>query len=186
MNTNCRYVVAFLLSICAPLVAATEVLSSKIFPSDRFTAFDFTQNTFRRVNLAKPADCTSSTAKALQCQDIDVLNSLDGFNIQPRLSIPFSGPIDVSSVNSDSVFLISLGSTTSLFGGSFGDKVGINQVVWDVATNTLHVESDELLEQHTRYALLVTSRVRDASGNPVGTRSKRHADDDDDDDKIAK
>ena len=82
------------------------------------------------------------------------------------------------------MFLISLGSTRGF--GSFGDKVGINQVVWDTASNTLHVESDELLEQHTRYALVVTSRVRDASGNPVGTRSRRHADDDDDDDKIGK
>ena len=29
--------------------------------------------------------------------------------------------------------------------------------------NTLHVESDELLDQHTRYALIVTSGIRDAS-----------------------
>jgi Bacterial virulence factor lipase N-terminal len=187
MNTSARYVVAFLLSVLAPLAATAagvEVLSSKMFPSDRFTVIDFTQNTFRRVKLATPADCVSTPAKVLQCQDIAVLNTLDGFNIQPRLSIPFSGPIDVSSVNSDSVFLISLGSTRGW--GSFGDKVGINQVVWDTATNTLHVESDELLEQHTRYALVVTGRVRDAGGKPVGTRSKRHADDDDDDDKIGK
>jgi hypothetical protein len=188
MNNRARHFVAVLLLLVpvAALASGVEVLVRSMFPSDRHTKLDFTQNTFRRVSLAKPADCASTPAKALQCQDIDVLNTLDGFNIQPRLSIPFSGPIDVSSVNSDSVFLISLGSTTSLFGGSFGDKVGINQVVWDVATNTLHVESDELLEQHTRYALVVTSRVRDAGGNPVGTRSRRHADDDDDDDKIGK
>src|SRR5262249_669813 len=35
------------------------------------------------------------------------------------------------------------------------------------ATNTLHVESDELLEQHTRYALIVTRGVWDADGQPV-------------------
>lgn len=45
--------------------------------------------------------------------------------------------------------------------------VGINQVVWDVETNTLHVKSDELLDQHTRYALIVTAGLRDASGRPV-------------------
>jgi hypothetical protein len=186
MNTSARYVVAFLLSVLAPLAAAAgvEVLSSKMFPSDRSTVLDFTQNTFRRVKLATPADCVSTPAKALQCQDIAVLSTLDGFNVQPRLSIPFSGPIDVSSVNSDSVFLISLGST--LGWGSVLDKVGINQVVWDTATNTLHVESDELLEQHTRYALVVTSRVRDALGKPVKAAKKRHADDDDDNDKIEK
>jgi hypothetical protein len=187
MNNRARRFVAVFLLLLVPFAATAagvEVLVKSMFPSDRFTRLDFTQNTFRRVNLAMPADCTSSAAKALQCEDVAVLNTLDGFNIQPRLSIPFSGPIDVASVTSDSVFLISLGSTRGF--GSFGDKVGINQVVWDVASNTLHVESDELLEQHTRYALVVTSRVRDASGRPVGTRSKRHADDDDDDDKIGK
>ena len=44
---------------------------------------------------------------------------------------------------------------------------GINQIVWDVATNTLHAESDELLDQHARYGLIVTRGVRDLSGNPV-------------------
>ena len=96
-----------------------------------------------------------------------MLNTLDGFNIQPRVSIAFDGAIDVASVNSDSVFLISLGLR------SFGDKVGINQVVWDPATNTLHVESDELLEQHTTYAVVVTNRVRDADGKPLKKRKHR-------------
>ena len=196
MLVSAQRVVLVLLAVpCfAPLgvlAAGVEVLFDRhdrtktIFPSDQFTKLDFTQNTFRRVKLAKPADCTSTPVLALQCQDIDVLNTLDGFNIQPRISIPFSGAIDVSSVNSDSVYLVSLGSTRGW--GSFGDKVGINQVVWDPLTNTLHVEADELLEQHTRYAVVVTSRVRDASGNPVqARRGHRHADDDDDDDKIEK
>jgi hypothetical protein len=41
-------------------------------------------------------------------------------------------------------------------------------VVWNVATTTLHVESDELLDEHTRYALVVTRGVRDMVGDPVG------------------
>ena len=163
-----RVVACVVLAFLVPVTAlAVEVLfdahdrTKTIFPSDRFTLSDSSQNTGRRVNLAKP-DCTLNIVR---CWDIDVLNTLDGFNIQPRLSIPFSGPIDVSSVNSDSVFLVSLGST--LGGGSFGDKVGINQIVWDPATNTLHAESDELLKQHTRYAVVVTNRVLDAGGRPV-------------------
>ena len=50
---------------------------------------------------------------------------------------------------------------------TLGTVVGINQIVWDVQTNTLHVESDELLAQHTRYALIVTDGLRDAGGRPV-------------------
>src|SRR5204863_8111961 len=30
-----------------------------------------------------------------------------------------------------------------------------------------HVESDQLLDQHTRYALIVTRGVRDADGEPI-------------------
>jgi hypothetical protein len=132
------------------------------FPSNLFTVADPTQSTGLRVNVPlpncaeRPSDCTVLTA----------INILDGFNLQPRLSIPFSGPIDVNTVNSNTVFLVSLGST--LAGGDpGGNVVGINQIVWDPDTNTLHVESDELLDQHTRYALLVTKGIRDMAGYPV-------------------
>ena len=37
-----------------------------------------------------------------------MINTLDGFNLQPRLSIPFTGPIDVSTVSSRNVFLVRL------------------------------------------------------------------------------
>jgi hypothetical protein len=160
----------------APLAAfADGVETLSIFPSDRFTAFDSSQNTLRRVDLPVPADCASAVPPSprwLQCQDISVLNTLDGFNIQPRISVEFDGPIDVSTVNSDSVFLVSLGAR------SFGDRVGINQIVWDPASNTLHVESDALLEQHTTYAVVVTNRVRDAGGKPLKKAKPSQVDDD--------
>ena len=143
---------------------ALETPQSGPFPSDWFTVADASQNTDRRVNLPLP-DCNVYVS---DCEDLAVINELDGFNLQTRLSIPFDGPIDVSSVTSDSVFLVSLGSTVP--GQGYmprGTVVGINQVVWDVETNTLHVESDALLAQHTRFALVVTNGVRDAGGNPV-------------------
>ncbi|MGH8707699.1 MAG: Ig-like domain-containing protein [Burkholderiales bacterium] len=135
------------------------------FPSDRFTVPDRSQNTGLRVNLPKP-DCTTNPS---DCADLDVINTLDGFNVQPRISIPFSGAIDVASVSSESVYLISLGDTLGRRHrrDGRGDVIGINQVLFDPATSTLHVESDELLEQHTRYVLIVTNGVRDAAGDPV-------------------
>jgi hypothetical protein len=132
------------------------------FPSDRFTAPDPTQLTGRRVDLPLP----DPAARASDYNDLRVINTLDGFNPQTRLSVPFSGPIDVSTVNSGTVFLIKLADPTSP-DETGGRVVGINQVVWDVTTNTLHLESDELLEQHTRYALVVTRGVADADGHPV-------------------
>ncbi len=110
-----------------------------------------------------------------------MLNTLDGFNLQPRLSIPFdgpinpntvnSGPIDVSTVNSKAVFLVRMGDTLDRCDHDV-QVVGINQIVWDPATNSLHVESDDLLEQHTRYALIVTNALHDASGHPVEATSE--------------
>jgi hypothetical protein len=83
--------------------------SRTLFPSDHFTVADFTQNTFQRVHLPKP-DCR---VQPVACEDIEVLNTLDGFNLQPRLTIPFSGAIDVASVSSDTIFLVSLGSSSA-------------------------------------------------------------------------
>src|SRR5207244_4685291 len=142
------------------------------FPSDRFTVDDHAQKTGLRVSLPKP-DCA---IRVSDCADIDVINTLDGVNLQPRLSIPFSGPIDVSTVSSRTVFLVRLSHHHS----HGGDPVGINQIVWEPATNTLHAESDELLDQHTRYALVVTRDVRDAAGRRIEGNRGRHDDDDED------
>lgn len=132
------------------------------FPTDRFTVADASQNTRRRVNLPKP-DCDQRRS---DCEDLDVINTLDGYNLRPRLSVPFDGPIDVSSVNRSTVLLINLGSTLDESDGG-GQVVGINQIVWDPDTNTLHAKSDELLDQHARFAVIVTNRLRDVEGQPV-------------------
>ena len=135
--------------------------SASPFPSDRFTVRDWSQNTSRRVDLPKP-DCAVQPS---DCADIDVLNALDGFSTQPRISVPFTGDIDPATVNSDTIFLVNLGDTLTLSG--FGDRVGINQVIWDPLTKTLVFQSDQLLQQHSRYVLVVTDGVRDARGRKI-------------------
>ena len=179
-NTNTRTVVLPLLLATAGLAACTDAPISPLpapkpalsvitldsrtgpFPNDRFTVADNLQITGRRVLLPMP-NCAS---RPTDCDDVQVLNTLDGFSIQPRLSIPLDGPIDPSSATSDAVFLIELGDPVNARDGA-GRKIGINHVVWDPATNTLHAESDELLRQHTRYALIATCALRDAAGAPI-------------------
>ena len=117
------------------------------YPTDLLMVPDSSQNTGKQLVLTFPFE-------------------LDGFPVQPRLSIPFSGPIEPNTVSSKNVFLVSLGST--LPGGPQpGQIIGINQVVWEVAANTLHAESNDLLDQHSQYALVVTNGIRDTNGNPV-------------------
>jgi hypothetical protein len=143
-----------------------SALTKSPFPSDRFAVPDKTQNTGLRVNLPNPEPDPQNQTQVANYQDTQVINTLDGFNLQPQLSIPFDGAINVYSVNSQDVFLVSLGDT--LPGGDpGGEVVGINQVVWDPPSNTLHVESDQLLDQHTTYALIVTDGVQDTNGRPV-------------------
>jgi hypothetical protein len=54
-----------------------------------------------------------------------------------------------------------------LTSSGFGDRVGINQVIWDPATKTLVFQSDQLLQQHSRYLLVVTDGVHDAAGKKI-------------------
>ena len=164
-----RGLAAVLAAAVLPVAALADGVSVRFddqaspFPSNRLTVLDFSNATYRRVNLPKP-DCA---VRVSDCTDIDVINQLDGFSTQPRITVPFTGDIDVSTVNSDTVFLVNLGDTQTLRG--FGEKVGINQILWDPASKTLVFEPDELLAERSRYVLAVTNGVRDARGKRIKT-----------------
>jgi hypothetical protein len=169
-----RPVAAMLAFVFIPVSVLAEGVSVRYegndspFPSNRLTALDFSNATFRRVNLPRP-DCA---VRITDCADIDVINTLDGFSTQPRITIPFTGDIDVSSVTSDTVYLYNLGDTLTLRG--FGQKVGINQVLWDPASKTLVFEPDELLAERSRYVVVVTNGVRDATGKKLKLNDPHH------------
>ena len=94
------------------------------------------------------------------------LNTLDGFGLTTRISIPFDGAIDPTTVSDHNVFVISRSST--LPGAEPGGEViGINQVIWDPATHTLHVEVNEILDQYRQYALIVTDSIHDELGRRI-------------------
>ena len=139
-------------------LAATTV--GQLFPTNLDTVPDATQLTGLHVQLPEP-NCTTHPS---DCADVAELDQLDGFNIQPRLTIPFSGPIDLATVSSSTIFLV----------GPDGSRVGINQLVWEPATNTLFAESDQQLAQHTTYLLVVTTGVHDANGAPLDATTFRH------------
>src|SRR5262249_4550489 len=159
---------AVVLWVRSAVSAATVEVLGTPFPSDLYTVPDPTHLTGLRVNLPSP-DCTTHPS---DCADNTVLNTLDGFNLQPRISIAFTDAIDPASVSSANIFLVSLGSTTD--GTGAGKVVGINQAVWEPATNTLHVESDAQLDQHTRYLVVITRGIRDAAGNPLAKTRFQH------------
>ena len=60
-------------------------------------------NTGRRLALPYP-DCA---VRPSDCDDLAVINTLDGWGLQTRISMPFSGDIDPASVTSHSIFVVS-------------------------------------------------------------------------------
>ncbi|PYQ47662.1 MAG: hypothetical protein DMF78_23100, partial [Acidobacteria bacterium] len=77
------FMAAVSLALVFPGGAAAATKAGQPFPSNLYTVRDDTQITGLRVDLPKP-DCATHPS---DCADIEVLDTLDGFNIQPRISI---------------------------------------------------------------------------------------------------
>src|SRR5512140_1924018 len=154
-----RRSIVFLVAITllAPALALAEThplfnlqsTTQSPFPSDRFTVFDSQQLTGLRVNVPLP-NCATNPS---DCADLTLVNQLDGFNPQPRISIPFDGAIDVNTVNSSTVFLVKLpGNALGQEFDHFAPQaIGINQIVWDPASLTLFAESNDHLDEDSNY-----------------------------------
>jgi hypothetical protein len=145
--------IAGALLLVAPTYAFSAVQAGQPSPSNLQTTLDLTQLTGLRVALPKP-DCA---VRPSDCADIDVLNSLDGFNVDARVSIPFSGPIDLGTVTPSTVFLVD----------PSGAHHPLDRLVWTAATNTLHGNPQTYLDQHTPYLLVVTDGVKAANGSDL-------------------
>jgi hypothetical protein len=150
-----------------------EHYGSRIFPDNAFTARDSRQVTGLRVNFEQGEDyplvngsirsgCDSTDYSI--CDAFAELNKLDGFDIQPRVTVPFTGPINLSSVD-DSNFYITDDA------GNFAS--GMRQLTFDPATNTLAGISDKQLMESTPYRIFVAAGIKDASGAPVNTCGAR-------------
>jgi pimeloyl-ACP methyl ester carboxylesterase len=149
--------------LLAPGTVHAAVGAGTPFPTNLMTTPDATQITGLRVDLPTP-DCATHPS---DCEDVAVLNRLDGFNVQPSVSIPFDGPIDPSTVSSATVRLYDLGCLACA-------PVGIDQAVWEPAANTLHAESAELLKQHETYLLVATTGLHAADGSAIDQTSFLH------------
>jgi hypothetical protein len=134
------------------------------FPTDYLTSPDTRQQTGLSVNLPMP-DCT---AQPSECAAVTALNKLDGFHLQPRINVTFSGAIDPATLQSGIVFVWLDNLTSEEKGmGPVGKITTINEIIYDPATNTAYAKPNDFFDQHRHYGLIVTNAVHDASGNPV-------------------
>ncbi len=161
---------AYLLAAQSLVAAGTTVLfdpatpSTGPFPTDYLTTPDAMQHTGKRLNLPLPPCGTQYTS----CQETGLLEQLDGFSVRARLNVGFSGPINTATASAG-VYFVALDNLTQEESGihQAGQVVTIDQAVWDPTTNTLYAKPYSALDQHRRYAIVVTDAVQDTAGNAV-------------------
>lgn len=146
-----------------PAAAATGSVSlqsgstpdTRPFPDDVFTVADSSQVTGRRVNL--PTATCAATGQSL-CDDLVLINQLDGFDIRPRVTLPFTGIVDLTTVTPSTVHI----------DGPGGFTTGLVQITRDRISGTVSGYPDRYLAQDTQYRLVVGAGLKASDGTLVG------------------
>ena len=124
------------------------------FPTDALTVSDTAQKTGVRVNL--PSACGTPAVSA--CVNTKLLNQLDGFSVNPRVSVCFSDAINPGTLNDAIQFIAADGS---------GTTVKANQAIYDPTAKCAYAKPDRVLAEDTRYLMLVSEPLNDTAGQKV-------------------
>ena len=139
-------------SAAEPLAVRTgSTPETTVFPNDRFTVPDTAQLTGKRVALPVPS-CTDATRSL--CDAVAILNTTDGFDLQPRFFIPFTGDVDVTTVTAETVYV----------DGPAG-RVGLQELTFDPALDVLAARTRDQLPEQARHELVITRAVRGNDGS---------------------
>jgi hypothetical protein len=103
------------------------------FPSDWFTVQDRGNNTGLRVNLPLP----DYAVRVSDCKDLDIINTLDGFNLQPRLTIHFDGNTLVFHVQHH---WVTESGYTLFFDAATATTVPISQTLFAIVSYPVHLK----------------------------------------------
>lgn len=115
-----------------------------LFPSNEFTVRDASQLTGRRVNLPLP-NCKSFKS---ECQELRLINQLDGFDIDPRIALHLRDPFDGRirrQFGPKVLFVRKVGS---------GKRIGLNRFVYDPRSSTLYGHPRRQLRERTTYRIV--------------------------------
>src|SRR5580658_11336911 len=107
------------------------------FPTNALTIAASNQKTGLQVNLPFPGDCTPASISS-NCVNVELLNQLDGFSVNPRITVCFSGPVNVSSL-SEGIRFVPV--------SQFGLPVGIDQIIFDPVGNCAYAKPSQVLNQ---------------------------------------
>ncbi|HTA41700.1 MAG TPA: hypothetical protein VK789_04590 [Bryobacteraceae bacterium] len=90
------------------------------------------------------------------------MDVLDGFSINPRTMVCFSGAIDPGTLKNGISYLPLDGSSAAIY---------INQIFYDPASNCAFAKPDQILRQQTRYLLAITDNILDSQEQKVHASS---------------
>jgi hypothetical protein len=127
------------------------------YPTNALTIKADTQKTGLQVNLPFPAGCTLLSTSA-DCVNKQLLNQLDGFSVNPRIMVCFSGPVDVTTL-AKGIRVTAVDRDEP--------SIAINQVMFDPSGMCAYAKPDRVLDQQTRYLMVVTADVADADGHKL-------------------
>ncbi len=122
-----------------------------LFPTNALTVRDPLQLTGRRVALPMP-DCA---VRPTDCNTVQQLNQLDGFDIDPRLSLTFSASVDPAA--------IAAATMVTRVDTRHAAPIGVNRVVYDAATHTVYAHPVDQLAPDATYEL----RLRGGHGSGI-------------------
>ena len=124
-----------------------------MFPSDQFTVPDARQLTGLRVDLPLP-DCDELPSR---CNEIELLNELDGFDLEPRITIQLDAAPDgdlEALLTEDNLRLEPVAG---------GDAVPLGRFVFDPETRLLYAVPDQLLAEDTEYRIVYAGAGEDVT-----------------------
>ncbi|HEY7304544.1 MAG TPA: Ig-like domain-containing protein [Bryobacteraceae bacterium] len=128
------------------------------FPANVLTVPDSRQKTGLRIDLpASFGACDPGTSPSV-CSNTDLLNQLDGFSVNPRITVCFSDAIDTSTLAAG-ISLVPAGKRAPV--------IALNQIFYAPGKHCAFAKPDHVLKEQSDYLLLVSDAVHDASGNAV-------------------
>ena len=160
LKLRCCFLLLFPLPLwCGSITALFQPFSPSVgpYPNNALTIQTAAQKTGLQVNLPLPMGCTLLSTSA-QCINTQLLNQLDGFSVNPRITVCFSGPVDIATLRQG----------IKIFAADYeAPPIGVNQTLFDPATMCAYAKPDQVLDQQTRYLLVITSDVTDADGKKL-------------------
>ena len=133
------------------------------YPTNFLTTSASNQQTGVQINLPLPSGC-SAVSTSTPCVNTLLENQLDGFSVNPRITVCFSGPVNTSTLQ---------GAITFSPVGSPASTLPINQILfapvkpYNPNGNCVYAKPDQVLNQQTQYLLAITSDLKDTGGRSL-------------------